>query len=582
MFREWMKYGASEVVNNLRVVSYIRNGMTPVGAIIGDCSDCPSIPEALEVPTGAYRTPALDGAPWVSPRDADTLDFLGVHVVEVTGLEGSTTVATIEEKLGDGGVLGTRRAESRTISVTADVVGRTPEGASAGLEWLEAVLHPPCAEGTDCTGDTLSLFSTCPQTCEGTIDPDSPWEASPIDAGEFRAPEPHPLGYIVIGPEIGPICGLVGIGFTMSSLLGAPGTGFGSGPFGSGPFGGSGGGTGSAYQIGVVDAGGTVIEVHPAAYDPLLNNWWVFLSQVPAGSFIAIIAADPADLIVVEGFVTHNHVYTAEECIAPYRRRFANVVTASGPKVVGWRTLGDSITGSSVVRVEWTWVAMEPFAWHPDTPLILGAWSTLNTIEYQAPGVQISNSTVLSPGTTTCTRPPVSVVSCADDPSCPPALLPPQAPVLADPCLVDLATNVYRRRYFEVPADLAPTGLGVLSWTFENDSSEKRGVRVRIWEDTNPAFAPEVECDFLTEFTIEYLGPEHVLSIDGTSGEVTVLCGEDGYGNPVYADGMKNLRGTYRGPFDPSYLVGCGRPLVIAVDVPGGNLIWSVRLTRRA
>lgn len=574
MFREWFRYGSVEVANNHRVVSYIRNGMTPVGAVIGDCTDCHALPEAVGVPGGEYRTPALDLAPWVSQIDEDSKDFLGVHVVEVTGLEGSTEVASVEERLGDGGVLATRRAESRTIAVTADVVGRTPEGADYGLEWLSASLHPPCAEGTDCTGDVLHLFSTCPQMCEGTVDPDSTEETTTFLPGEFADPEPSADGgFIIVGPEVGPICDKVEIRFAMSPI---PPAGFGEGPYGLTPFGGH--ESESMFDVGLVDAGGTVIEMRPAWE---VDYYWVVeLSEVPAGSFLAIRSPYEEHLDLVLGIIIHKHVYTAEECVQPYRRHFSNVVTVSGPRVVDWRTLGDSTSGSTVARVEWTWVALEPHAWHPTTPLVLGASATANTESYRAPGIPITAPAAI--GATPCARPAVTLASCVDDPDCSPVLAPPQAPSIADPCAP--APTGFQRRRFEVPETLTPPGIGVLSWTFDNAGAAMRGIRVRIWEDTDPAFLPETECEFSYEFMISYLGPGQTLNIDGTSGSVSVVCGFDDDGDPIYAPGLRNIRGPYGGPFDPSLRVGCGRPLVVAVDTPttSAGLTWSVNLTRRA
>jgi hypothetical protein len=177
-------------------------------------------------------------------------------------------------------------------------------------------------------------------------------------------------------------------------------------------------------------------------------------------------------------------------------------------------------------------------------------------------------------------------------------VLPPQAPILTDPNVMNLAGSNYTRRRLEIPAAMMPTGLGAFSWVFDNDGSAKLGVRVRIWEKgDDPAFVAEPECEFVQEFYIDYLKANHTMFIDGPTGEVYVQTGAELDGTPIFAPADKNVRGNYGGPFDPQP-VGCGRGYVISVDVPNtytatggseytsggsqGDLTWSLDLTRRA
>jgi hypothetical protein len=275
------------------------------------------------------------------------------------------------------------------------------------------------------------------------------------------------------------------------------------------------------------------------------------------------------------------------------------VVTVEGPKVVEWLTLGDTDDGSSVARVEWTWVATEPHAWHDPLPIITSAQGKANTQAYQAPGVPISAPANAAVNATACTRPAVTAVTCADNALGPGITLPPQPPVIAESGIMNLAGSNRTRRTFEIPEDLSPLGVGKLSWTFVNDAKPKFGIRVRIYEDTDPAFVQPSECTFIEEFTIEYLGPNQTLFIDGPANDVYVLCGVDAFGQNIYAPALKNVRGNYGGPFVNS-LIGCGRPYFISVDIPNtytnspsnisgqttgsdqGDVQWSVDLVRRA
>jgi hypothetical protein len=205
--------------------------------------------------------------------------------------------------------------------------------------------------------------------------------------------------------------------------------------------------------------------------------------------------------------------------------------------------------------------------------------------------------------TTACARPAVTALTCADNTLGPGIILPPTAPVLADPSVMNLAGTNRTRRSFEIPASLSPVGVGKLSWTFVNDSKPKFGIRVRIWEDADPAFSPVApkadECSFVQEFTIEYLAANQTLYIDGPGDDAYVLCGVDAFGAPIYADASKNLRGNYGGPFQNDW-IGCGKPYYISVDIPNvytatpsnlsglgngtsqGDIAWSVDLVRRA
>lgn len=1074
MFKDWLQYGDTEIANNQRVSEYVKNGLTPVGAIFGDCADCTDLADVLGEVDG-YQTPMQDGAPWFTPRDPDSADFAGVSVVDITGLEGSTIQVEISDRVGDGGVAGTRRAASRIIAVTADVVGRTREAASLGIEWLSSALHPPCAQASGCGGDTLHLYSTCPVACEGQTDPDADpivltydepaefqtsgltstntgdiknyiinpsaedatlttWQSNVIfgayDAGTVTKSSTQAVSrtnsvrlatpamaagratnivapftvdiagvyefscwvyvptatatrvraanlFSLAGPFMGAkddwvrvsVVETLGVGdhwmgiTTDSAQVPATGsfiymdaarfTRVGSFPASSNYQGGSAdtegwytgdvfgnftpaaaiatdafagpapeslprslkitwgwpitgatsesvayinpstlvngqvytvecdiyvptgspdvktdvlfNGTGATYSTknawthvkhtflydgfssfgfkasptgasqvlrvsnlrfspgfgtmqplsyfdgaktdipyvdlgigitptavvgtittGVVGPDGevwsrlnsgstarlTIPEASLTDYETYVSSWLVmntgaaavtvstdwcdvavvlyviqpgekrrvyakgardytaairfadlttaagetilfrdsqvwpeapynfawtgaaetttstatplgnaFIFKPDSGDSIIYGAAqvavcddirvewtlssptgviftvqpsitteggtvllegdivsvgatpvvvimemeaspdapnswrpalttfnwDPANpmgnqVVIHSLTVTARPVLTIEECTSPYRRTLRNVVTVDGPRVTEWRSLGDLTSDSTVARVEWTWIALEPHMWHEPIPILTDVPAKTSAAPvYQAPGVPISNAdTTISGSGTVCARPAVSLLTCADNTLCGTLVLPPAVPTLADSCVMSFAgtgANAYTRRYFEIPEDLSPIGVGALSWTFVNDATAKLGIRVRIHEDTDPAFvAPSPECGFVEEFTIDFLAASQTLYIDGTTGEVYVQCGVDVYGDPIYASSLRNVRGNYGGPFKSS-LIGCGRPYIISVDVPNnyvagvtgytpgnpqGTLTWSVDLTRRA
>jgi hypothetical protein len=278
-----------------------------------------------------------------------------------------------------------------------------------------------------------------------------------------------------------------------------------------------------------------------------------------------------------------------------------NVVTVEGPKVVEWLTFGDTTEGSSVARVEWTWVGTDPFLWHDPVPILTSV--TGGVPAYRAPGVNVGSALNAPVNTTACARPALTALTCADNTLGPGIILPPQAPVIVDTSVMNLAGKNRTRVPFEIPTTLAPVGLGKLSWTFVNDAKPKFGIRVRIYEDADPAFNVSIplpnECSFVQEFTIEYLAPNQTLYIEGPGDAVYVTCGVDAFGNTVYADALKNVRGNYGGPFKNDW-IGCGKAYYVSVDTPNvysatpsnlsglgndttqGSVVWSVDLVRRA
>jgi hypothetical protein len=577
MFRQWFQYGETEVANNRRAAMYVKNGLKPVGAFIEDCGDCTDLPTVVEG-LDEYRTPLLDDAPWVSLEQPDLNDFAGVMIREVTGLEGSTMQVSVEESVGDGGLVGARRATTRTVAVTADLVGRTPEATALGIEWLSAVLHPPCSAGSDCAGDILHMFSTCPVACVGQTDPD----AVATSTTYFEAPSflYNTDNTQVLGPVRGGVCDDVTITWNVSTAVGTMQVRAGWATPGGGPI--------VLGPVVTVGTASTAVVLKTDSTPGFPDDWRAYLASV-----------DGKPITVQTLVVSHRPVLTVEECVKPYRRTLHNVVTVDGPKVVQWLTLGDSDEGSTVARVEWTWAATDPHVWHDPIPILTTVQGKgTGAAAYKAPGVQLSAAASVAVNATACARPAVTATTCSDNPSGPLITLPPQAPVIPDAGVMDLAGGNRTRRMFEVPAGVAPIGVGKLSWTFVNDALPKFGVRVRIYEDIDPTFTQPSECTFVEEFTIEYLKGGQTLYIDGPGDDVYVYCGLDAFGEPLYASALKNVRGNYGGPFKNS-LIGCGKAYFITVDVPNtysnvpaisgqttgasqGDLQWSVDLLRRA
>lgn len=414
--------------------------------------------------------------------------------------------------------------------------------------------------------------------------------ATPLSSAfDWTPAEGNAQTQILVGPLREGVCDTVEVEWVVSSTSGA---------LVSAGWGDPSGALLEADDAVPVGSSPVVITTRREASEGFPADWHPLLLSQPLDNSVK--TGVPAPLVIHSMTVSHRPILTVEECVGPYRRTLHNVVTAKGPEVVQWLTLGDDTTDSTVARVEWTWVATDPHAWHEPIPIVTDAAGKSAIQAYTAPTVQISGTSNAAVNATACARPAATALTCADNTLGPAIILPPQAPVLSDSGIMNLAGSNRTRRYFEIPEDLSPLGVGKFSWRFDNDSKPKFGIRVRIYEDTDPAFVPPaVECNFIEEFTIEYLAPNQTLYIDGPGDDVYVWCGDDAYGNPIYAPALKNVRGNYGGPFKNS-LIGCSRPYLITVDVPNtytnvpsnisgqttgsdqGDVLWSVDLVRRA
>ena len=122
-------------------------------ALVGDCWDtsnlcfgCRSSIEYDDSWTGLpdflddhiYR-PEL--APWATSRLPESLEFGGIWVLDVKGLDVTPTSRDVTENAGDGGAPGPSRVPSRKVSFDALLVACTNAGLTYGLQWLASQLR---------------------------------------------------------------------------------------------------------------------------------------------------------------------------------------------------------------------------------------------------------------------------------------------------------------------------------------------------------------------------------------------------------------------------------------------------------
>lgn len=615
MFEGWFKIGGIEVINVERLMTYIRAGYKPTTfdfeSPVGSCEGL-----GAAIGDGEYLTPSLDEAPWFDPTNDATEGFAGVMPLSITGLEGTTRTANVVERLGNGGLAQLSRRTTRTISVQALLVGTDAAATRAGLQWLTTTLERACDPTTGCTGAQLEAFTICPSPVTDTEDvnaslvttPVSPtdqwlayggtWEPSThtylvpddaealvidggtpgdtgaggIDGGAADSNEPILRGVSITG---GSPTSTVGAQAAMTRHLAAPveltclsdvvvtwtlstvGTGV----------------TGYV-QVGAVDLQGRLLDRDPLTAVSGTDKVVIYRRQYAAWDDWrpAIWASDSVQVAVT---VARRPLIDADACLAPYRRTYADVSCIAGPTVV--ETIDADDCDAKLLRVEWTWLAGDPHIYGDPVALVTSLpvaassppASTGVGVTWSYPGATTSASTA-------CVA-PIDPPSCAYDPTYPGFLAPPTAPVIADPGATTPTT--YSRSLITIDAQRVPDGtVDALRFTFANNGTAKRGVRVRVHRSTDPgAFDPGKECDFQTEFWINYIDPGATLLVDGITSAVTAVCSN---GAVVPARGV--LRGPYRGAFDfPT--MGCGGTYHVTVDVPStqGLLTWSLAAAPR-
>lgn len=84
---------------------------------------------------------AIEDAPWYSPAEPASAEFMGFWVMDVRGLDTVTVQRDVSELLGPGGLAGPRHDATRQIDFTVLVLGCTNAGQRYGINWLSCQLR---------------------------------------------------------------------------------------------------------------------------------------------------------------------------------------------------------------------------------------------------------------------------------------------------------------------------------------------------------------------------------------------------------------------------------------------------------
>lgn len=171
----WASIAGIEIINDSRTFSYLKNGLGPGSvSVYGDCG-CSNIIDLLDCPgiTG-YITPSQDDAPWYTADIPASADFLGMVVDKFEGLNSPFT-RSVQQAIGNGGILTRSRLKTRELHWSGFLFGTTCCSVQYGLRWLTQTLSRFGTNCSDCFGDDLELLICCPQEGESTTGNNSPF-----------------------------------------------------------------------------------------------------------------------------------------------------------------------------------------------------------------------------------------------------------------------------------------------------------------------------------------------------------------------------------------------------------------------
>lgn len=189
-FEGWMSYAGTEIINVSRLAAY--------SGIAGQACDCAELNAALE--DEPYLRPDGDGAPWYDASIPESAGFYGVMGLELSGTDTGTARYQWTEFLGDGGVPGAMRRESKEIEVRALAAARDGAAMSYGMGWLASALRGSTCRDI-CFGDDLCVLAACPT--RPLYDPDwNPVDGSPRNPGLRQLMRTGYNTTLLEGPEV--------------------------------------------------------------------------------------------------------------------------------------------------------------------------------------------------------------------------------------------------------------------------------------------------------------------------------------------------------------------------------------------
>jgi hypothetical protein len=147
----FVSLGGTELANDLRTYSYIREECLPGWEFPGDC-------ECAIYDGGPYISVADDPAPWYAASDVRSTEFLGLILDDMRLLHPFSRNVT--KRAGNGSALGALRLGHRVVVAEGVLVASTCDGMSYGQRWVNEVMRRRlCSAG--CAPDDLCIATHC-------------------------------------------------------------------------------------------------------------------------------------------------------------------------------------------------------------------------------------------------------------------------------------------------------------------------------------------------------------------------------------------------------------------------------------
>ncbi|MFB7906485.1 hypothetical protein ACFC1T_08680 [Kitasatospora sp. NPDC056076] len=145
----------------------------------------------------------MDDAPWFDRSRPESARVLGFYGLSIEGIGSAPSSRSTTSLITDGSLLGPLRFKHREMRFKVLVVSLDDCAASYALEYLAAALHGTVCGDTTCTGDTMCVWSCCPDcTSASTEAPGTRQLRTLYDVGLIDGPHETDRSYMY-GPGAG-------------------------------------------------------------------------------------------------------------------------------------------------------------------------------------------------------------------------------------------------------------------------------------------------------------------------------------------------------------------------------------------
>jgi hypothetical protein len=163
--KSYVCFGCTDFANNARTMAYHKwacgegryQSQPPIIDELCICDDDGAVDD--------YVDPATDNVCWYDENVPESLDFLGVIVLGITGLRSSTFSREVADGFIEGSVLQRGRLRGKSLGFDVILLATSCEGMAYGEEWLRSLLEEGGCNSSSCGscgGKELTVRISCP------------------------------------------------------------------------------------------------------------------------------------------------------------------------------------------------------------------------------------------------------------------------------------------------------------------------------------------------------------------------------------------------------------------------------------